>query len=347
MITPLPSLTFPLVPPSPRAQLSPIPESQSPPSIEFWRDLALSDSDLSAIDSPTLSHLLRDLKSELDQLISSGLDSEPTYLAFHRLKSLHLSRVKLSAQTARQTDLFHRLSIARSALQTLRETIAVQESNISAEISEQLSELQARQQNEIAEFAAEWERNPKLRFYNRSSTLLRQLRVQANLLLNQHRYDEMNAVVRQADELEELETRENRRRLQQDYEDGLLKLQRKQIKERRAMERIQKEKKDRHEAAKIFDLNAAEQRIRNLETEIENARDPQKFWNLRHRFDLKILGGRPKGGGKTERCKVEGERFNVLSLPPLMEKRRGKREEWKGSREKQEQKGKLPRYSWL
>jgi hypothetical protein len=337
----VPSLTFPVVPPPPRTAQS----ARPPRSFAHLRDLALSGRDLSTVDSKTLGLLVRSLKAECDQSISEGVSCEATDRAYQRLRSLHTERLKLDAQSERRSDLLQRLAVAQADLDTLHETIAVQEANMAAEIADQLSDLAARQQAEIDEFSTEWECDPKMRLYNRSSTLLRQLRVQANLLLNQHRYDEMNNVVRQADQLEARETAESRRRLQQDYEDALLKLQRKHTSERQIMQRVHDVKRGQYEAAKAFDLRAAEQRIRNLLTEMENASDAHKLWNLRHRFEFAGLGRR--GKGCTGKCAVRVEEFNMLSLPPLMETGRVKREEWTPSVANQEHTGKPPKYIWL
>jgi hypothetical protein len=127
-----------------------------------------------------------------------------------------------------------------------------------------------------------------------------------------------------------------------------MKVQRRHHKEKVTLEHANQVKRGQHLAAQNFDRRAAQQRIRNLEIEIEAASDPQKLWNLRHRNDTVPLGKRPKirsaGTGKRE---VRSQDFNVLSLPPLVDLGRVKREDWTVSTATQQTTGQPPKYSWL
>jgi hypothetical protein len=168
------------------------------------------------------------------------------------------------------------------------------------------------------------------------------------LLLNQHRYDEMDAVDRQAAALEEAETRENISRRQQAFDDALMKVQWRHHTEKVILDHAHSVKRGQHLAAQNVDRRAVQQRIRNLEIEIEAASDPQKLWNLRHRNDAVELGKRPKiRSARTGKREVRIQDFNILNLPPLVELGRVKREAWTMSPATQQTTGQPPRYSWL
>jgi hypothetical protein len=350
---------FPVVPPSEKLE-RPQPRSarrfngrfhsnESPANRPFaeWRRLATSGADISEVDSKTLSKLVRSFKRERDQKVLEGTNSESLDVVYQTVKSMHEERLKLDAQDERQTELFNRLTTAKSELSSLQETIAIQAHNIEAEISEQEAQLASKHQKEIDELAQEWESEPKLRLYNRPSRFLRSLRVQANLLLNDHRYDEMEAVVKQADAVEAKETKEHWVKQNQDYENALVVLQRRQMAEKKTLLRVHQQKRAEHEAAQQFDLRVLSHRIHNLEIEIEAASDAQKLWNLRHRFDAKILGKRPRAKQITGRRKFRVEDYNTLSLPPLVDLEPVERVSRKRRIRDHQRTVQEPKYMWL
>jgi hypothetical protein len=295
--------------------------------------MALNGVDISAIDSESLARLVKTLKSERDQKITEGEDCEGVDVAYRSVKAMHVQRLKLDAQAERRADLGKRLSAAKAELAALRETVAIQARNIEAELAEQADDLEWRHEQEIEALALEWESEPKMRLYNRPSGFLQTLRNQAKLLLNTRRYDEMDACVKQADGVEAKETVENRRKQRADYEDAVLVMQRRHVAEKALLKTMQANKRAEHRAAEAFDVRVLKQRMRNLEIELEASNDPDRLWNLRHRFDAKVLGKRPKvvPGVSIGKRPFRIEDCNTMNLPPLVEPRRGRKDAPPGS----------------
>jgi hypothetical protein len=292
---------------------------------------------------------VRLLQNERDDQVATGVDCEGIDLTYRTVKALHTARMKADAQTERRTDLLARLSAAQADLARLLQTIAIQEANIAVECADQCAALARKHEDEVEALAREWESEPKIRLFNRSSGSLLQLRLQANTLLNQHRYDEMGDVTQQADRVQAVEAQAGAQRWQQSYEEGVRLMQRRHAMEKRKLARVQEEKRAAHGAAKAFDTRVARQRIRVIEIELEAASDPEKLWNLRHRFDPKALGKKPraKSGRGAGRRAFRIEEFNTLDLPPLLEWTRTKREEWTVSVATQQFQGRDPKYVWL
>jgi hypothetical protein len=289
------------------------------------------------------------LKSRRDQLLVDGCDSDDADAVYRHVKAMHIERLKLDAQKERQQELFKRLSDAKSELDALEQTVAIQSHNIDVEISEQISQLALKHESEIEDLARQWESEPKIRLYNRPSGFLRSLRVQANVLFDDHQYEALDSVTKQADIVEAKEVTENRRKQQQEYEDLLLVMQRHHTAERKELERMHEQKRAEHRAAEAFDARVIKNRIHNLKIELEAAADPEKLWNLRHRFDAKALGKRPKlaMGRATGRRAFRIEDHNVLNLPPLADVPPVRREGRTRPRHRFSHAIQAPKYSWL
>jgi hypothetical protein len=118
--------------------------------------------------------------------------------------------------------------------------------------------------------------------------------------------------------------------------------------EQAAMAQVAQMRRWEHVQAKNFDLRVARQRIRNLEIELEEADDTEKFWTLHHRNSPRKLGKRPAVRKfKTGKSHIHMQDFNLLKVPQLPDTRRTQREEFTLSTAMQQVTGSPPRYVWL
>lgn len=311
-----------------------------------WFKMALDNEDISEIESDQLAQLVDLLKEERDHLIGSGQNVEKADAAFRRVKEMHDIRVKTDAQEARQNELSERMEYAKKELHNLEETISIQEKNMNYELSRQVQELEEKHRQEIEALTDEWESPAVRRRYNRTSQHLRELRIQEIKLLNAHRYDEMNIVKREADALEAKEREETQRKLEQDYETRLQCLRTKQEEEMAKLIHIQDIQKDKYEVAKVHDLRIAHQRIKNLDLEVEVAKDPEKVWTRFHRMESLELGKRakPRSARKAPKKTFRSQDYNTLSLPPLTDRRPRKKQDLAETLSSARVR---PKYSWL
>jgi hypothetical protein len=317
-------------------------------TLEEWRDLLLAHEDISLIDSATLCELIEFCKADRDNQTMKGHDSEVADKAFRAAQAMYRDRQKTDAQEERQDALTNRLQIASGDLEDLEMTIAHQEENMTEYLENRRAELNERQAEEMEDLAAEWESEKRKRHYDRSSQALRHLRVQANFLLNHHRYDEMRIAVQQADALHERECRENHKRWCADFEEAAKKLQMRHDMEQQKLDTIARIKRWEHGKAKTSDLRAAKQRIRNLETEMDNAADAEKFWTLKYRFSARRLGKRPQiRKNLTGKAIISVQDFNMLPLPSLTRVPAPYREPFTVGPALQRVTGESPKYQWL
>lgn len=321
--------------------------------IEYYKERALNGEDFSRCPVKVLPTLVGVLKDERDSLISSGRfdDSEVADSAYRQAKTLAKNRTKARALKDYKNDLKKRLRQAQDELVHLEETINRQERNMNLKLGQQKAELDTKHQEEIDFLVHEWESPVKVRRYNRTSQLLRQLRIQAIQMLNAKRYDEMRVVEKRANFIEENETTENQKRLERDFNEALTSLHNRHAEENAKLARAQKGKRDEYEKAKNTDIDVLQQRIRKLEREISEANDPDKLWSLRHRFEDNKLAVTVHSRGpnfrNTGKCPIFVSEFNTLNLPPLEEPRSARSPTPPPCVATQAQTGRPPKYSWL
>ena len=290
-------------------------------TLDEWKQLALDGQDVSTIDSPTLRKLTEVLKEYRNQLVAEGEESEVADTAFLRVKALNDERMKTDAARDHQAKISERLEKAREDLQNLEDTIHIQERNMKAEMATQISEMQEKHRKELETLADTFDSPQRLRRYNRVSQTLRTMRIQQIKLLNSHRYDEMSAVRKQADALQEEEAVLNEERLERDFEEALVAVKRRQEVDMAKLLQAQAVQVDRYNAAKNFDLRVARQRLKKLELEMDTANDPEKVWLRYYRTESQRLGKRARARscrGIAKRS-IQTQEFNTLNLPALAE----------------------------
>ena len=186
--------------------------------LDHYVSLARSGGDISTCPTNLIPDLVHTLRARRDNEVATGRfnASEISDLAFRRAQDLQDTRRKTTAQRQRCGTFKRRLREAQHDYADLCARIAKLEQTLQEQLKSEREQLAERQAAEVEEVTAEWDKPEKARRYNRSSNMLRQLRTQAILLLNSHRYEEMRQVEKRADALQAREERQMQERMDND-----------------------------------------------------------------------------------------------------------------------------------
>ena len=299
--------------------------NDSDDQLDHYVSVAIAGGDISSCPSKLIPDLVSTLRARRDSEVASGRfnASEVSDLAFRRAQDLQDSRLKTDAQRRRCGAFKRRLKEAQRDYSDLVKRIAALEQTLQDQLAAEREQLTSRQAAEVEELTAEWDTPAKARRYNRSSNLLRQMRTQAILLLNSHRYEEMRVVERRADALQAREERQMQERMETDFENVMLALQEKHRAEIDVLNRAQAVRTQELRAASESELRVARNRIAKLENEIKGSTDSEKVWNLYHRNDVREKAGvaTARGARRAGKRQFSMSDYNTLALPPLREPR--------------------------
>jgi hypothetical protein len=129
-----------------------------------------------------------------------------------------LESLKKQNQERRQADLLAKSTNSRHEFEEFSRIMAQREQQLEQRLREQLQQLRERQAKECADHDAAWAVEPKQRLFNRSPQRLRILRLQRQLLLTSHRFEEAAQVSGIGDRVVRTETAEHHYQLQTDFE---------------------------------------------------------------------------------------------------------------------------------
>ncbi|OHT05983.1 hypothetical protein TRFO_26045 [Tritrichomonas foetus] len=299
-------------------------DKPSPYDVDYWTGEALHKRPLDGCSLKILDQVAEKVRTERDNLIYLGLyqDSVAANEAYAKTVGYRDVVQKRSVQKRTQKELYDRLEMARENHQRLVESAQTVIPNMISSFENEMANLENRQNWELQKLTEEWESPQKKRLYNRSSGALKNLRTQSILLLNSHRFDEMEICEKQANELEAKESRMNQNKLESDFQEALNKMLDRHQLERDKLIAAQTVSRDKYEAAVKHDLDIALKRIDKIEKEIEEAQDPEKVWVHYSRREAKgPPGKRPTARAGRKNCLVaiNTSDFNTLNLPPLVD----------------------------
>jgi hypothetical protein len=220
----------------------------------------------------------------------------------------------------RQQEIYARTTVSQQEYEEWSEMMAQREEALEARLREQLFQLRARQERECAEHDARWMVEPKQRLFNRSSQKVRILRIQRQLLVTAHRFDDALQVSQIGHKVQADETIEHHFQMQAGFEASRVLLDQKHEEELDTL--LQAIEVKRNEFRYIRDSLAVKftNRFRVLKTEEDLANDPERLWVRTRRNDtLEIAityGTSPRRKVVLSKLANVAE-FNTLSLPPL------------------------------
>jgi hypothetical protein len=267
---------------------------------------------LGDLDPEVLGQLIPHLKMNLDVQIRQRRtdDAEKADQYLHLARHLYDKAQRDLARKYRVTDLERRLERAKEELTELTSRLASEEAQMREDHLDSQNSLIERQQAELAHVKEQWHRPAKAQFFNRTSSHLRGLRIQAVLLFNDHRYNEMRTVEKQAEAEEAHEADECAREMNAQYVYAQQLLMAKHEREIGVLIHAQDLRRAEHDAKGKADVAVLERRIDNLKRQLEEASDPGKSWNR----PRENAGGAPP----VAHCgDLVGSKAFRLSLPPL------------------------------
>lgn len=237
-----------------------------------------------------------------------------------------------------------RLQAAQNEKMELLDMIQKQESNMSVLFTNEEDKLHRKQEREFRRFQQSWSSEKKQRNYNKSSETLRLMRRQADLLLITKQYQESIQCEKKAAELEVVEIEQKRLGMHCDYQSAIRKLQEKHEAEKETLATHQKMELNKYQSAKNEDITRIEKKIAKIQTELENANDPNFNNKIKKSYEMEMgsktaFNRNPASfmkkdstqsiyartanqtGSKTSRSLTKAEicvsDFNQVPLPPL------------------------------
>jgi hypothetical protein len=199
---------------------------------------------------------------------------------------LHLSRqrynevTRLRDQQAREGRIRRRYDTAVQELNALQSRLADEEAEMKRLNTEKQEVLEAKQKAELESMQTIWRTPVKGRFFNRTSPLLRSMRQQTVLLLNDHRYQEIHQAEVLANRQEELETDLSHHSMRAEYIHASELLRAKHEHEMAVLVHAQDVRLAEHDVQGQAEIRVIEQRIVNLKRKLDFYSDPAKVWAL-------------------------------------------------------------------
>jgi hypothetical protein len=281
----------------------------------------LDEADPATIDPDLLPSVITRLGSIRDAELHRGNFDEAEFA------DQHIERVdaqlKIHMRNAAQRDIegkySDRLDTAGQDLHTLKDHIQDMFSEVQAREDEEEERLRTRQREELDAFTRKWDKPTVLRRYTRASANLQACRRQMAVLYELRRYDDLRANSVEIRNREQMERNDRYRSMAMNYEEQLVLLEEKHAREIEVL-RVAREGREKvFLAAAAVDIDHAEKRVSGLEVTVKGVADPDRVWNLHHRFDRKPIGPSPPPT-RFSKTSLTAKTQTTLQLPPLADR---------------------------
>lgn len=285
-------------------------------------------------DDPTLlAHVVTNLENKRDQLMIDGdfQNSIKTQKAVDSARSKQIEAVKKQTSDEQLEVINKKQAKLVDNYERFESEMRKAEEELENDINAQKQALSEKHQKQIQDHDENWQKEVKLRQYNRASQRLRVLRTQQQLLMNAKRFDEAEQVCKIADDVAQKEALESHKQMLTAYKNSRRKLEEKQADEMDTFLRTSEQRRDILQHQKEVLTRPYVNRIKNLKREQEIAKDPDRLWILRHRNDDKKINNCYSSAQKntkttqqqTQTVSQEKKKgaleFNKLVLPPLFD----------------------------
>jgi hypothetical protein len=276
-----------------------------------------------ACDDPeTLAVAVCELEDVLHDRMAADLFQESVKAAeaADAARGKMMESLKKRNQREIQQTLQSREEASQQAYDAFQAQMEQREAELEAELKEQMLQLTERQRQELDEHDESWMVEPKQRLYNRSSQHLRILRVQQQLLLSSHRFDEAAQVCGMADRVAGLEAYESHYQMTKSFTASRTRLLQRQAQEVDTMLRAAQVRRGEFRCIKETIARRFTNRFSALQVEERTATDSEKLWIKAHRHDgdqLFHLRGTIRTRTNPSPKTANVATFNRLALPPL------------------------------
>lgn len=177
-----------------------------------------------------------------------------------------------------------------------------------------VNEMKRRHQEERQLFEEEWASETRMKYYNKASDQLRQLRRLQIRLLQDRKFEESERVKRIAQKLEKDEVAANMLAWSQAKREAFLLMENRQRKQMDTLVKSIEVKKDEFLARKKNENIVLANRRRALKIQEMDARNPEKNW-IRHHRNEGDVAFKEVGPGQRIKIDSSAQKKNIFSLP--------------------------------
>jgi len=276
--------------------------------------LVLNGTPISSIEQMYLPALIRGLRKYFTECIENKnpYQAEITELAMHEAQTRLSILNKENSHDLLVESIKKRLISAYDAYNERKVRIDEDRKQLVEDFEIQISTLSKKHEKEYKNLRDACKSPQKMRQFNRASNNLKNLRNQAKLYLNSHRYDDMRIVEKKASDLEEFEVAKNVKA----YEESCFKAEENLLvahnEKMNVLRESHKAKLDSFEKAAAESLFEASKRIEKLNKELEHAH------SVYNKYTKPVVSKATEL--KTERGLIPTNPTDMLSLPPLLKK---------------------------
>jgi hypothetical protein len=299
------------------------PVSQPPSPIDDAVNDLLMGIDAAAVEPAILPSVITRLGAIRDGELHRANIDEAEYADQVMIRAE--ARLKVALRDAAQRDIeqkyTQRLDQAEEDLRLLTEHVHEMFARLQAGEDEEEERLRTRHRQEIDSFVRRWDSPSVLRRFTRASPTLQACRRQTATLYEQRRYDDLRANSVEIRHREQKERNDNYRNMAMTYEAQLLILEERHTKELEVLRVAREGREKTFLAAAAIDIEHASRRVAGLEVTVKGVANPDRVWNLHHRFDRKPVGPSPPPT-RFAKTAVPPAEITTLQLPPLATRRR-------------------------
>jgi hypothetical protein len=270
------------------------------------------------VDPDHLPSLIVALKDDRDDKIAHRRTDEAELSD----RYLHLSRqrynevTRLRDQQAREGRIRLRYESAVEELNDVKAKFEMEDQEMREANARKRAELREKQEHELQQLREIWRKPEKGKFFNRTSSLLRGMRRQTILLLNDHRYDDMRRSDILANMREEWETDWSHHVMNSQYIYAQKLMEAKHEHEMEVMIHAQDVRLGEHDVRGEAEMAVIQLKIDHLKRKLDFYSDPAKVWALFGRNN-NLSGGKKKGSTMALLPAPKAKNPHYLTLPPL------------------------------
>ena len=234
----------------------------------------LRGEDVSDCHPSIFPELIDKLWDQWDFLHRNGWEREAdeAFRGYKMAKAAQIESQRKFYQCHLQKDLMARKKEANDELEVLEKKTDVIEKNMHIAHQKDRMALETKQKQEIDDFNKEW-MNSKTRMYNKTSSYLRELRMQQDQFLERKLYKESEDARKFADKLEKEEMIKASKSMEYDYKMALQPITAQHQNEMKTLIKAQQDEKRVYESAKKSEIDLINQKLKKLNNEFEKSKD--------------------------------------------------------------------------
>jgi hypothetical protein len=203
-------------------------------------------------------------------------------------KALRLELMKKQNQQCSVLEVKVRRVQTQRGFQSVQRAIKNKEKMLDQRLAQYIDSTKSRQARELEEFTKRWQSEPLQRRYNRTSSEYRHLKRQEKKCAQLRRVSDAEAVHREVLRRQKAEVDDHYRAMVRDYNESKQRIEEKHGAELSRVSDVAKRKKEEFGFIANRALKPWAARMKKLEVEEENRKDPERLWNRQRRFEMAL-----------------------------------------------------------